>query len=56
VIHRDFKPVNIKVREDGTVKVNSLKFNGVTSVDASQLKNALATREQSKVPILGIRL
>src|SRR5690242_19956315 len=41
--------------EDGTVKVNSLKFNGVTSVDVAQLRNALATREQAKVPILGIR-
>lgn len=41
--------------EDGTVKVNSLKFNGVKSVDVSQLRNALATREQSKVPVLGIR-
>jgi len=41
--------------EDGTVKVNSLKFNGVKSVDVSQLRNALATREQAKVPILGVR-
>src|SRR4051794_3899278 len=41
--------------EDGTVKVNSLKFNGVTSVDVTQLKNALATRERAKVPILNVR-
>jgi len=42
--------------EEGTIRVNSIRFNGVESVDADQLKNALATREDSKVPMLGIRL
>src|SRR4051812_16929312 len=40
-------------REDGNVRVNSLKFNGVKSISVSQLKNALATREGSSVPIIG---
>jgi outer membrane protein assembly complex protein YaeT len=42
--------------EEGIVRVHSLKFNGVTAVDTDELRNALATREDSKIPILGIRL
>ena len=42
--------------EDGTVVVHSLTFNGVRSVDAGLLKSALATREGTKVPVLGIHL
>lgn len=45
----------VACNEDGTVKVNSLKFNGVNNVDVAQLKNALATREKSRVPILNVR-
>jgi outer membrane protein assembly complex protein YaeT len=37
-------------KEEGTIKVHSLKFQGVKSVDVSRLKNALATRESSKLP------
>lgn len=41
--------------EEGVVRVNSIKFNGVNNVDAGELKIALATREEAKVPIIGIR-
>jgi outer membrane protein assembly complex protein YaeT len=37
-------------KEEGTIKVHSLKFNGVNAVDAGRLKAALATRESSKIP------
>ena len=37
-------------KEEGTIKVHSLKFQGVKAVDESRLKNALATRESSKLP------
>ena len=37
-------------KENGTVVVHSLTFNGVKAVDASRLKAALATRESSKIP------
>jgi outer membrane protein assembly complex protein YaeT len=40
-------------REDGTVTVHSLDFKGVHSVDATRLKSVLATRENTKVPIVG---
>src|SRR5436309_14374138 len=36
--------------EEGTIKVHSLKFQGVKAVDDSRLKTALATRESSKLP------
>src|SRR5262245_11905844 len=42
-------------REDGAVTVNSLTFDGVTAVDASTLKRVLATRENTKIPLLGVR-
>src|SRR5215831_791366 len=35
-------------RETGTIRVNSIKFNGVKGVDKSALKNALATKSSSK--------
>ena len=35
-------------REAGTIKVHSIKFNGVKSVDQSALKNALVTKASSK--------
>src|SRR6476620_4564221 len=37
-------------KEDGTITVHSLSFNGVKAVDQSRLKNALATRQSSKIP------
>src|SRR3954469_1061887 len=37
-------------KEEGTIKVHSLKFNGVKAVDAGRLKAALATHESSKIP------
>jgi outer membrane protein assembly complex protein YaeT len=37
-------------KEEGTVKVHSLKFIGVKAVDQSRLKAALATHESSKIP------
>ena len=36
-------------KEEGTIKVHSLKLQGVKGIDASRLKNALATRESSKL-------
>src|SRR2546429_6549511 len=37
-------------KEEGTIRVHSLKFQGVKAVDDSRLKTALATRESSKLP------
>jgi outer membrane protein assembly complex protein YaeT len=37
-------------KEEGTIKVHSLKFNGIKAVDADRLRNALATRQSSKIP------
>ena len=37
-------------KEGGTIKVHSLSFTGVQSVDESRLKDALATRQSSKIP------
>jgi outer membrane protein assembly complex protein YaeT len=37
-------------KEGGTIKVHSLSFKGVKAVDASRLKDALATRQSSKIP------
>jgi outer membrane protein assembly complex protein YaeT len=36
--------------EEGTVKVRKLEFKGVKAVDESRLKNALATKQSSKLP------
>ncbi|HUR53348.1 MAG TPA: POTRA domain-containing protein, partial [Gemmataceae bacterium] len=43
-------------REGGTVAVHSLNFKGVRGVDLARLKSALATRENSKVPVVGWQL
>jgi outer membrane protein assembly complex protein YaeT len=43
-------------KEGGTVTVHSLTFEGVKGVDVSRLKNALATRENAKVPVVGWQL
>jgi outer membrane protein assembly complex protein YaeT len=37
-------------REDGTIVVRKLSFNGVKAVDEGRLKTALATRQSSKIP------
>jgi outer membrane protein assembly complex protein YaeT len=37
-------------KEEGSIKVHSLKFKGVKAVDESRLKSALATHQSSKIP------
>src|SRR5712692_2597916 len=37
-------------KEEGTVTVRSITFKGVTAVDESQLRSALATRQSSRLP------
>ncbi len=37
-------------KEEGTIKVHSLKFNGVKAVDEGRLKEALATKQSSWIP------
>lgn len=37
-------------KEGGTIKVHTLSFKGVKNVDQSRLKDALATRQSSKIP------
>src|SRR4029077_14363561 len=37
-------------KEEGTVKVHSLKFNGVKAVDTGRLRDALATKSSSWIP------
>src|SRR5215471_20995540 len=37
-------------KEEGTIKVHSLKFEGVLAADEGRLKNALATKESSRIP------
>src|SRR5262249_60424083 len=37
-------------KEEGTITVHTLSFNGVKAVDESRLKDALATRQSSKIP------
>src|SRR5258708_20583684 len=37
-------------KEEGTITVHSGKFNGVKAVDVGRLKDALATKESSKLP------
>lgn len=43
-------------KEDGTVSVHSIAFKGVTAVDPARLKDVLATRENTAVPVLGWQL
>jgi outer membrane protein insertion porin family len=43
-------------KEGGTIAVHSLKFNGVKNVDENRLKAALATKENTKVPVVGWEL
>jgi outer membrane protein assembly complex protein YaeT len=37
-------------KEEGTISVHKLTFTGVKAIDVSSLKNALATKESSKIP------
>lgn len=37
-------------KEGGTIKVHSLKFNGVKAIDESRLRDALATRQSINIP------
>src|SRR6059036_1631884 len=37
-------------KEEGTIQVHKIAFKGVKAVDTSRLKNALATRESSRLP------
>src|SRR4051812_17732270 len=37
-------------KEEGTIKVHSLKFQGVKAISAGQLRDALATRQSSEIP------
>src|SRR5262245_62121153 len=41
---------------EGTVTVHSLSFEGVKAIDESRLRSALATRENTKVPVVGWQL
>src|SRR5688572_14797527 len=43
-------------KEEGAITVRKLEFQGVQAVDPSRLKNALATRENTKVPLVGWEL
>lgn len=43
-------------KEGGTVTVHSLTFKGVQGVDEARLRSALATRENTKVPVVGWQL
>lgn len=42
-------------RQDGVIVINKLRFTGVRSVDESVLKSVLATRENARIPLLGVR-
>src|SRR5882672_6481422 len=40
----------VACKDEGTVRVHKLSFKGVKAVDASRLKDALATKESSILP------
>ena len=40
----------VACKEDGTIKVRHLSFNGVNAVDEARLKAALATHQSSWIP------
>jgi outer membrane protein insertion porin family/translocation and assembly module TamA len=46
----------IGCKESGSVSVHSITFQGVKNIDVTRLKAALATRENTKVPIAGWEL
>lgn len=43
-------------QQEGTIAVHSIKFAGVRGVDQSRLRQALATRENTRVPLAGWEL
>jgi outer membrane protein assembly factor BamA len=43
-------PCGTACKEDGTIRVSHLSFNGVKNVDEGRLKTALATHESSWIP------
>lgn len=47
---------SVACKQDGTVTVHSLEFKGVQNVDPIRLRSALATRENTKVPVVGWQL
>src|SRR5690242_4376247 len=40
----------VSCKEEGSISVHSLKFEGVAAVDESRLRDALATRQSAKLP------
>lgn len=46
----------VACKQDGTVTVHSLEFKGVQHVDLARLRAALATRENTRVPVVGWQL
>ncbi len=42
--------------DEGVIVVHSLTFKGVTAVDVGLLKSVLATKEDTKIPLIGLRL
>jgi outer membrane protein insertion porin family/translocation and assembly module TamA len=42
--------------EEGAISVHSIRFSGVNAVDEARLREAIATRENTKVPLLGLGL
>jgi outer membrane protein insertion porin family/translocation and assembly module TamA len=42
--------MTVACREEGTIVVKSLRFDGVQTVDEGRLRNALATRKSSRLP------
>ena len=43
-------------KQQGTITVHSITFKGVQGVDEDRLRNALATRENAKIPVVGWEL
>ena len=43
-------------KEGDSVVVHSLTFNGIKGVDEVRLRSALATRENTRVPVVGWQL
>lgn len=42
--------------EEGAIQVKKLSFHGVKAVDEGRLRGALATRENAKIPLIGVAL
>src|SRR5262249_59140712 len=46
----------IACKNEGTIAVRSLEIKGANSIDVDALKAVLATRENSRLPVLNVRL